>query len=84
MGNSKWIQARFTSQCRGCRQPVKKGESVLWFPRMKAVECHNCATESVEDNSRRAWVESHENAYYEQIERNLGLSEEWYHELHLH
>ena len=76
--NSKWIQAKFTSQCRGCHQPIKKGELVLWFPRMKAVECNRCATESEEEHSRRAWVESHENAYYEQIERNLGLSYDAY------
>ena len=74
MGNSKWIQARFTSQCRGCRQQVRKGESVLWFPTAKAVECNRCATETKDERGARAWVEGQENAYYEQIERNLGLS----------
>lgn len=39
-----WIRARYESQCVGCGEPIKKGDSVFHFPTTRTAFCSkaNC------------------------------------------
>lgn len=49
MNNSIMITAKFNSVCK-CGNKVKRGERVLYFPRLKKVLCTTCTSRQESDN----------------------------------
>lgn len=41
----KWLLARFNGKCRKCNKPVKKGDSIFYYPSTKSVYCKECGNQ---------------------------------------
>lgn len=39
----KWLTARFNSTCVKCKNTIKKGTEIFYYPKTKAVFCEACA-----------------------------------------
>ena len=40
----RWITAKFNSQCKECRQAVKKNSPAFWYPLTKTIFCEQCGS----------------------------------------
>ena len=38
--NPYWLDSRFPSRCSKCSEPIKKGESIFFYPNSKTVFCN--------------------------------------------
>ena len=50
-GDPKWIKAKFSSSCHGCKRTVKKGDDIFYYPIDRTVLCDapNCGLKASQE-----------------------------------
>ena len=41
-GDPFWLTAKYSSLCQQCKDPIKKGSQIFYYPRGKIALCEKC------------------------------------------